>query len=160
VGDEVNNVAAAKCDAHRIIDALPSDQRAAMDAMTYVPYLVGAVGASEPLASGIALARTLDTPMATIRQVGSTDQAHLLRFELPLRPGDRRVPLDAERLRTFGREVTAHLDRLFPGAREKLEEMVFVNVPDIQLTTLGDDIVVMGALASALTGGTGDPRRA
>jgi len=40
--------------------------------------------------------------------------------------------------------------------REKLDDMVMTNVPDIQLTTLGDDVVVRGALASAMTGGTGD----
>jgi glucokinase len=34
--------------------------------------------------------------------------------------------------------------------------MVMTNVPDIQLTTLGDDVVVKGALASAMTSGTGD----
>jgi len=40
--------------------------------------------------------------------------------------------------------------------RERLDELVFINVPEIELTTLGDDAVVRGALASALTGGTGD----
>ncbi|MFC6725186.1 ROK family protein, partial [Halobium palmae] len=43
--------------------------------------------------------------------------------------------------------------------REKLEEMVFINVPEIQLTTLGDEVVIEGAVASALTGGTGDRSR-
>jgi glucokinase len=40
--------------------------------------------------------------------------------------------------------------------RESIGEMVMSNVPDIQKTTLGNDVVVKGALASALTGGTGD----
>ncbi len=40
--------------------------------------------------------------------------------------------------------------------KEELPEMVFTNVPDVQLTTLGDDVVVKGALASAMTRGTGD----
>jgi len=40
--------------------------------------------------------------------------------------------------------------------RERLPEMVFVNMPEIKLTTLGDDVVLQGALASALTEGTGD----
>lgn len=40
--------------------------------------------------------------------------------------------------------------------REHLESQVFTNVPDVRLTELGDDVVVKGALASALTGGTGD----
>ncbi len=43
--------------------------------------------------------------------------------------------------------------------REKLEEMVFVNIPQIELTTLGDDVVLHGAIASAMTGGTGDRTR-
>jgi glucokinase len=43
--------------------------------------------------------------------------------------------------------------------REKVDDMVFVNVPDIQLTTLGDDVVLHGAVASALTQGTGDRTR-
>ena len=43
--------------------------------------------------------------------------------------------------------------------REKLPEMVFINVPEVRLTELGDEVVVKGALASALTGGTGDRSR-
>ncbi|MFB6138747.1 MAG: ROK family protein [Halobacteriaceae archaeon] len=43
--------------------------------------------------------------------------------------------------------------------RERLDEMVFSNVPDLALTTLGDDVVLRGAVASALTGGTGDRTR-
>ncbi|HET7322772.1 MAG TPA: ROK family protein, partial [Halococcus sp.] len=40
--------------------------------------------------------------------------------------------------------------------RERLDELVMINVPEVRLTALGDDVVVEGALASALTGGTGD----
>ncbi|XVH30452.1 ROK family protein [Haloferacaceae archaeon DSL9] len=43
--------------------------------------------------------------------------------------------------------------------RERLDEMVFTNIPQIQLTELGDDVVVKGAVASALTSGTGDRSR-
>jgi glucokinase len=43
--------------------------------------------------------------------------------------------------------------------RDTLSESVFNNVPEIQLTTLGDDVVLKGAVASALTGGTGDRSR-
>lgn len=42
---------------------------------------------------------------------------------------------------------------------ERLDDLVFNNVPDVQLTTLGDDVVLRGAIASALTGGTGDRTR-
>ncbi|MFB6074885.1 MAG: ROK family protein [Haloarculaceae archaeon] len=43
--------------------------------------------------------------------------------------------------------------------RERIDDMIMSNIPDIQLTTLGDDVVVMGALASALTQGTGSRDR-
>lgn len=39
---------------------------------------------------------------------------------------------------------------------ERIEEMVFTGVPEIRPTTLGQDVVVMGAVASAITGGTGE----
>jgi len=51
-------------------------------------------------------------------------------------------------------------ERIVDPLRERLDEKVMTNVPDVQLTTLGDDVVVKGALASALTGGTGDRARA
>ncbi len=37
--------------------------------------------------------------------------------------------------------------------RERLQETVITNVPDVRPTTLGEDAVLRGALASALTGG-------
>ena len=40
--------------------------------------------------------------------------------------------------------------------RERLADHLLVNVPDVELTSLGDEVVVKGALASALTGGTGE----
>jgi glucokinase len=43
--------------------------------------------------------------------------------------------------------------------RERLDDMVFTNVPDVTLTTLGEEVVVKGAVASAMTRGTGDQRR-
>ena len=49
--------------------------------------------------------------------------------------------------------------RVLDPVREKLADMVFINVPEIRLTELGDEVVVEGALASALTMGTGDRSR-
>jgi glucokinase len=43
--------------------------------------------------------------------------------------------------------------------REHVDDHLMINVPDIELTTLGGEVVVKGALASALTGGTGDRSR-
>ena len=47
-------------------------------------------------------------------------------------------------------------EQILEPIREKLEEMVFINIPQLELTSLGDDVVVKGAVASAMTGGTGD----
>jgi len=46
-------------------------------------------------------------------------------------------------------------DQILEPIRERIPDMILGNIPDVQLTNLGDDVVVMGALASALTGGTG-----
>ncbi|WP_138007876.1 ROK family protein [Halalkalirubrum salinum] len=50
-------------------------------------------------------------------------------------------------------------EQILEPIREKLEEMVFINIPQLELTSLGDDVVVKGAVASAMTGGTGDRSR-
>ncbi|MFB6120118.1 MAG: ROK family protein [Halobacteriaceae archaeon] len=56
-----------------------------------------------------------------------------------------------------GAVVLNNVELVLDPLREALDEsMVFNNVPDVQLTTLGDDVVLKGAVASALTGGTGD----
>ena len=47
-------------------------------------------------------------------------------------------------------------DKVLEPIRNRLDDMVMANIPDIQLTSMGDDVVVRGALASALTRGTGD----
>ena len=51
-------------------------------------------------------------------------------------------------------------EQILDPIRERLDKMVMSNIPDIQLTSHGDNVVVRGALASALTGGTGDRSRA
>ena len=43
--------------------------------------------------------------------------------------------------------------------RDHLDRDVFNNVPEVRLTSLGEDVVLRGAVASALTGGTGDSSR-
>jgi glucokinase len=50
-------------------------------------------------------------------------------------------------------------ERVLEPVREHLDDMVFINLPDIELTQLGDDVVVKGAVASAMTAGTGDSTR-
>lgn len=50
-------------------------------------------------------------------------------------------------------------DLVLDPVRDRLGEQVMANIPEIRLTTLGDDVVVRGALASAMTAGTGDRSR-
>ncbi|PSQ16297.1 glucokinase [Halobacteriales archaeon QS_8_69_26] len=46
-------------------------------------------------------------------------------------------------------------EQVLDPIRERVSEMVMTNVPEINRTELGDEVVVRGALASAITGGTG-----
>lgn len=50
-------------------------------------------------------------------------------------------------------------ERVLGDLRERLPNLVMTNIPKIELTTFGDDVVVRGAFASAVTGGTGDSSR-
>ncbi|MCU4926287.1 ROK family protein [Halobacteria archaeon AArc-dxtr1] len=60
---------------------------------------------------------------------------------------------------SVGGAVAIHNEELVVDPiAERVSEMVMANVPEIRLTTLGDDVVLEGALASALTAGTGDRR--
>ncbi|MFB6101825.1 MAG: ROK family protein [Haloplanus sp.] len=52
-----------------------------------------------------------------------------------------------------------HPDRVLDPIRERLPARVATNVPELRLTQRGDSAVVEGALASAITRGTGDPER-
>lgn len=49
-------------------------------------------------------------------------------------------------------------ERVVEPIRERIADSVMTNVPEITVTDLGDDVVVEGALASAMTEGTGDRR--
>lgn len=51
-------------------------------------------------------------------------------------------------------------DLVLDPIRDHIDELVMSNVPEVELTTMGEDVVVRGALASALTDGTGDQDRA
>jgi glucokinase len=48
-----------------------------------------------------------------------------------------------------------HPDRVLDPVRERLPDLVATTVPTIRLTAFGDAAVATGALASAITGGTG-----
>jgi len=58
-----------------------------------------------------------------------------------------------------GAVTTNNPDWVLDPIQERIDDLVMSNVPDIQLTTLGEEVVVKGALASALTDGTGNRDR-
>ncbi|APW99746.1 glucokinase [Halobiforma lacisalsi AJ5] len=61
---------------------------------------------------------------------------------------------------SFGGAVALHNEELVVDRiRERVSEMVMTNVPEIRVTDHGDDVVLEGALASAMTEGTGDRKR-
>ena len=47
-------------------------------------------------------------------------------------------------------------EQVVEPVRERLPELVMTNVPELRLTSLGDEAVVRGALAAAITAGTTD----
>jgi glucokinase len=47
-------------------------------------------------------------------------------------------------------------EQVVEPVRERLPELVMTNVPELRLTSLGDEAVVRGALAAAITAGTSD----
>ena len=59
-------------------------------------------------------------------------------------------------VRVGGAVALNNPDVVLDPVRERLRESTFANVPDVRLTEMGDDVVVVGALASAITGGTGE----
>ncbi|WP_458207020.1 ROK family protein [Haladaptatus sp. NG-SE-30] len=57
----------------------------------------------------------------------------------------------------FGGAVALNNEELVVDpVRERISNQLLNNVPDVQVTTLGDEVVLKGAVASALTDGTGD----
>jgi glucokinase len=51
-------------------------------------------------------------------------------------------------------------DHVVDAVRTRLDDAVLVDVPEMRVSDLGEEAVLKGALASALTGGTGDPTAA
>ncbi|ELZ08920.1 ROK family protein [Halovivax asiaticus JCM 14624] len=55
-----------------------------------------------------------------------------------------------------GAVATNNPERVIDPVRERLQTAVISNVPDVRPSSLGDSVVLRGALASAITGGSGD----
>ena len=55
-----------------------------------------------------------------------------------------------------GAVATNNPDLVVEPVRERVEELVFTGVPEVRLAALGEDAVVRGAVASAISDGTGE----
>lgn len=62
-------------------------------------------------------------------------------------------------IRVGGGVALHNPDLVLDPVRERLPDLVMTNVPEIRVTDLGADVVVRGAVASAMTAGTGDRAR-
>jgi len=62
---------------------------------------------------------------------------------------------DPERIAVGGAVARNHPETVLGPIREELPERCLTSPPPVELTELGDEATVRGALASALTGGTG-----
>jgi len=62
-------------------------------------------------------------------------------------------------IRVGGGVALNNPDLVLDPVRERLPDLVMTNVPEIELTDLGADVVVRGAVASAMTDGTGNRSR-
>lgn len=61
---------------------------------------------------------------------------------------------------SIGGSVALHnVETVVDPLRTAIGELVMSNVPEIKVTSQGEDVVVLGALASAMTRGTGDHAR-
>lgn len=56
-----------------------------------------------------------------------------------------------------GAVALGNQEAVLAPVRERLPELVIAGVPTVEATSLGDEVVVKGALAVAMTGGSGDP---
>lgn len=55
-----------------------------------------------------------------------------------------------------GAVATRNPELVVEPIKERIEGLVFTGVPEVRLASLGEDAVVRGAVASAITGGTGE----
>lgn len=62
---------------------------------------------------------------------------------------------DPDRIHVGGAIARNHPETILEPIRDRLPDRCLVDPPPIGLATLGDEVVVRGALASAITGGTG-----
>lgn len=116
-------VAVPKPVAGQIVAGLPASQRAAMERFRYVPFLVVGIVTRGEIAPGVSVARILDGPVATFRRISAEGDLVLYRCEVPLVLGAGEQRLDEAALREMSSRIVAYLERLFPGAGRRIEEI-------------------------------------
>lgn len=116
-------VAAPKFIGRHIVKGLPAEQSAAMARMRYAPFLVGAVAVDGVISERVRVARTIDAPIANLRDMSTDPALQMFRCEMPRPPGDRADLLEEESFQRIGADVADYFDRIFPGSRRKIDQI-------------------------------------
>ena len=116
-------VAAPKFIAQYIVADLPEDQKEAMKAMQYAPFLVGAVAIDGNITSGLTTARTIKAPIANFRDASTKPDKQLLRCEMPMRASVRTQLEHDAFVESYAQEVADYFESIFPGSRSKIAEV-------------------------------------
>jgi hypothetical protein len=117
--------AAPKFIARYIIEDLPPSQSHAMGQMSYVPYIVGAVGVDGVLSTTLRSARILNGPIVSFRDCSSRPDKQLYRIEIPVSPSSRHLLLSDSYFHRLSETVVDYFEKIFPGSRKNIAEVRF-----------------------------------
>lgn len=125
-------IAAPKFIAKKFVKGLPAEQFDAMDAMRYQPYVVANVCFREVVYNG-SYDTNVPAPSPIVdfnvadwvlnRDNKDKNRPSVLTCYVPFREKDRSRLLDDDAVKRLGGDVVALLDRWFPGAKSKVEEV-------------------------------------
>lgn len=125
-------IACPKFIGKRVVKGLPPDQFGAMNAMRYAPYLVVNVCCHEVIYNG-SYDTNIPAPSIIVdfnvadwvenRENTENNRPHVLTCYVPRPESERVLILDDNHCLEYGERVVEHLERWFPGAGAKIEEV-------------------------------------
>jgi hypothetical protein len=125
-------IACPKFIGKRVVKGLSTDQFGAMNAMRYAPYLVVNVCCREVIYNG-SYDTNIPAPSIIVdfnvadwvenRDNSEKRRSHVLTCYVPRPESERVLILDDNHCLEYGKRVVEHLERWFPGAAAKIEEV-------------------------------------